>query len=139
MGEDGRPKLEYTPHGQVVFKGNEKFPTLEKSLGNKDMFAQLSGATGGNQGRGGTMAGRPYEPGGFWNTVVEGFAGTHDFIGGQLPGFYDSEGNASRGRAPVTDVAADVWAGAAIPLAAPFAVSEIVSPELLEFIFAAGK
>ncbi|EAW1321983.1 filamentous hemagglutinin, partial [Salmonella enterica subsp. diarizonae] len=139
MGEDGRAKLEYNAQGMVIFTGDEKFKTLKELLGNKDMFAQLSGATGGSQGRGGTMAGRPYEPGGFWDTVVEGFAGTHDFIGGQLPGFYDSEGNASRGRSPVTDVAADVWAGAAIPLAAPFAVSEIVSPELLEFIFAAGK
>ncbi|EJI2013126.1 hemagglutinin repeat-containing protein [Salmonella enterica] len=139
MGEDGRPKLEYNAQGMVIFTGDKQFKTLKELLGNKDMFAQLSGATGGNQGRGGTMAGRPYEPGGFWDTVVEGFAGTHDFIGGQLPGFYDSEGNASRGRGPVTDVAADVWAGAAIPLAAPFAVSEVVSPELLEFIFAAGK
>ncbi|EFE7253722.1 hemagglutinin repeat-containing protein [Escherichia coli] len=139
MGEDGRPRLEFNAQGMVIFTGDEKFKTLKELLGNKDMFAQLSGATGGNQGSGGTMAGRPYEPGGFWDTVVEGFAGTHDFIGGQLPGFYDSEGNATRGRGTVTDVAADVWAGAAIPLAAPFAVSEIVSPELLEFIFAAGK
>nr|WP_242452231.1 hemagglutinin repeat-containing protein [Morganella morganii] len=139
LDASGRAKLEYNAQGMVIFTGDKKFKTLEELLGNKDMFAQLSGATGGNQGRGGTMAGRPYEPGGFWDNVVEGFAGTHDFIGGQLPGFYDSEGNASRGRGPVTDVAADVWAGAAIPLAAPFAVSEIVSPELLEFIFAAGK
>ncbi|EAN1870831.1 hypothetical protein D8V51_23145 [Salmonella enterica] len=139
LDASGRAKLEYNAQGMVIFKGDKDFPTLKKLLGNKDMFAQLSGATGGNQGSGGTMAGRPYEPGGFWDTVVEGFAGTHDFIGGQLPGFYDSEGNATRGRGPVTDVAADVWAGAAIPLAAPFAVSEIVSPELLEFIFAAGK
>ncbi|MDW3569210.1 hypothetical protein ACOTR2_00445 (plasmid) [Enterobacter asburiae] len=140
MDAKGRPKLEYNPQGQVVFKGNEKYPTLEKLLGDQDFSGGLYGPTGGFQGGGGTMMGRPYDPGDFfWDTVVEGFAGTHDFIGGQLPGFYDSEGNTSRGRGPLANVAADSWTVAAIPLAAPFAMSEIVSPELLQFIFTAGK
>lgn len=82
-----------------------------------------------------------YQTGTFWgdigNHIVESFAGTHDFIGGELPGFYDSEGNTTRGRSNLTNIAANTWTIAAIPLAAPFAVSEMVSPELLQFIFSA--
>ena len=139
MGEDGRPKLEYNAQGMVIFTGDEKFKTLKELLADKDFSRDLYGPTGGFQGGGGTMGPIAYQPGGFWDTVVEGFAGTHDFIGGQLPGFYDSEGNTSRGRGPLASVTAETWTRVAIPLAAPFAVSEIVSPELLEFIFAAGK
>lgn len=139
LDASGRPQLVRNKQGMVIFKGDKYFPTQKELLGNKEMFDKLSGTTGGNQGSGGTMAGHPYKPGGFWDTVVEGFAGTHDFIGGQLPGFYDSEGNASRGRGPLTDIAAETWTVVAIPLATPFAVSELVSPELLEFIFATGK
>ena len=84
-----------------------------------------------------------YKPGTFWgdigDTIVESYAGTHDYIGGQVPGFYDSEGNTSRGRNPLTETAANTWTVVAIPLATPFAMSEMVSPELLDFIFNASK
>ncbi|EBR5511907.1 hypothetical protein B8133_26635, partial [Salmonella enterica] len=66
MGEDGRAKLEYNAQGMVIFTGDEKFKTLKELLGNKDMFAQLSGATGGNQGRGGPWRG------GLMNRAVSG-------------------------------------------------------------------
>lgn len=84
-----------------------------------------------------------YNPGTFWgdigDTIVESYAGTHDFIGGQLPGFYDEQGNTSRGRSDLTNIAANTWTVVAIPLATPFAMSELASPELLDFIFAASQ
>jgi len=36
--------------------------------------------------------------GGVGDNIVKSYAGTHDFIGGELPGFYDSLGNTSRRR-----------------------------------------
>jgi filamentous hemagglutinin len=48
-----------------------------------------------------------YSPGSFFDDLVESYAGTHDLVGGQLPGFYDGEGNTARGRSPLADVAAN--------------------------------
>ena len=126
-------------NGYVVYKGFDEYNTMDKLMAS-DLAAGLYGPTGGFQGGVGTLplVGE-YTPGTFWgdmgDTLVEGFAGTHDFIGGQLPGFYDSEGNTTRNRSPLTNIAADSWTVVAIPIAAPFAASEMVSPELLEFIF----
>jgi filamentous hemagglutinin len=69
------------------------------------------------------------------DSLVESYAGTHDYLGGQVPGFYDSLGNTGRDRQPLTNVAANTWTVLAIPVATPFAMSELVSPELLDFIF----
>ena len=84
-----------------------------------------------------------YESGSFFgdmlDDLVESYAGTHDYIGGQLPGFYDEQGNTSRGRSDRANIAANTWTVVAIPLATPFAMSELVSPELLDFIFAASQ
>ena len=125
--------------GHVVFTGAPKLETLEK-LRNDPLAAGLFGPTGGFQGSDGMLSPfGTYKPGTFWgdigDNIVESYAGTHDFIGGQLPGFYDEMGNTSRDRGTVTKIAAETWTVAAIPLATPFAMSELVSPELLNFIF----
>lgn len=129
--------------GRYRYKGDEKYPTLNELLEDKKVSGGLYGSTGGFQGSGGLMFGIPYKPGNImgdvFDTVVESFAGTHDFIGGQLPGFYDKLGNTSRGREPWVNILAESWTVAAIPVAAPFALSELVSPELLSFIFSASK
>ncbi|WPU21310.1 hemagglutinin repeat-containing protein [Cedecea neteri] len=140
----GHPEiLESNRQGFFEYKGDLKHPTFAELLKDKSISAGLDGDTGGFQGAGGRVGPIDYKPGTFWgdifDTTVEGFAGTHDFIGGQIPGFYDEMGNASRGRGQLTNIAAETWTVVAIPLATPFAVSEIVSPELLEFIFSAGK
>ncbi|QLR44299.1 hemagglutinin repeat-containing protein [Enterobacter sp. RHBSTW-00994] len=135
----GVPLLAYDAQGRVSYKGDKENPTLKDILGSKDAKG-LYGYTGGLQGAGGLFGDISYKPGtlkgDFFDTTVESFAGTHDFIGGQLPGFYDDVGNTSRRRSDFTNTAAEVWTYAAIPQAAPFALSEVVSPELLQFIFA---
>ena len=141
--ENGKTVLLTDSAGRVIFKGDEKHATLTSLLEDKDISAGLYGYTGGLQGVEGLFGDTPYAPGtlkgDFFDTTVESFAGSHDFIGGQLPGFYDETGNTSRNRSDFTKVAAEVWTYAALPQAAPFALSEVVSPELLEFIFATNK
>lgn len=133
------PVLDYDAQGRVQYTGNKQFPTLVSIL-KDDSSAGLYGFTGGLQGDTGLFGKLTYAPGtlrgDFFDTLVEGFAGTHDYIGGQVPGFYDETGNTSRDRSALAKMAAEGWTYAAIPQAAPFALSEIASPELLEFIFA---
>lgn len=131
--------LKRDTEGHVIYKGNDDYKTMDEFL-QSSLAKDLYGATGGSQALGGIL--KPfgtYTPGGFWgdigDNIVESFAGAHDLIGGQLPGFYDQEGNTARGRSPLTNAAAETWTIAAIPIAAPFAASELISPELLEFIF----
>lgn len=135
-------ELQLDQKGRVQYIGDGKVVTTLPSFMNTKEADPLYGPTGGFQGTGGQLPlFGSYRPGTFWgdigDNIVESFAGTHDFIGGQLPGFYDNEGNTTRGRNPLTNVAANTWTVAAIPIAAPFAASELVSPELLQFIFVA--
>lgn len=140
VSDPDRKVLQHDAQGHVIYTGSDKLPALDDVMATPEASG-LYGPTGGFQGTGGLLEPfGPYQTGTFWgdigDRIVESFAGTHDFIGGQLPGFYDSEGNTSRGRSDLTNVAANTWTVAAIPIAAPFAVSEMVSPELLQFIFA---
>ncbi|MCT4706081.1 hemagglutinin repeat-containing protein [Enterobacteriaceae bacterium H16N7] len=133
--------LKRDENGYVHFKGDGDLKTMDSFMATTDATS-LYGPTGGFQGSGGEL---PligsYQTGTFWgylgDNIVESFAGAHDFIGGELPNLYDNEGNTSRGRSPLINVAANVWTVAAIPIASPFAASEMVSPELLQFIFSA--
>lgn len=136
--------LKRDENGMVIYKGTDIYPTIDDFLKKSPDAASLYGPTGGFQGTGGLLVPfGEYKPGTFWgdigDTIVESYAGTHDYIGGQLPGFYDSEGNTSRNRGPFTEAAANTWTVVAIPLATPFAMSEMVSPELLDFIFTTSK
>ncbi|YCI27666.1 hemagglutinin repeat-containing protein [Erwinia sp. PK3-005] len=138
-------ELIYDRLGRVQFKGDKENRTFEKFLApeNGKISGSLYGPTGGFQGTGGFMwPDVHYEPGSFFGNMlddlVESYAGTHDYIGGQLPGFYDELGNTSRKRGDLSNIAANTWTVVAIPLATPFAMSELVSPELLDFIFAAS-
>ncbi len=63
------------------------------------------------------------------DTIVEAFAGPHDYIGGQLPGFYDKLGNARRSMPDAEITAFNTWAVIAVPIASPFAAST-VPPEI---------
>ncbi len=141
--DKGNLVLEYDSAGRVVYTGDRNHPTLTSLLKDETVSGGLYGLTGGLQGDEGRFGSIHYSPGSlkgdFFDTAVESFAGTHDYIGGQLPGFYDETGNTSRKRSDFTKVASEVWTIAAIPQAAPFALSEVVSPELLEFIFATNK
>jgi filamentous hemagglutinin len=141
LGEDGLPLLVKDEYGHILYTGDKKYPTLASIFIKNDDTSAMYGLTGGSQVVGGYM-GRPdwtYKPGDFLDMLVESFAGTHDFIGGQIPGFYDEEGNTTRGRSGFTSKAIDTWAVTAVPLASPFALSDLISPELLQIIFAVGR
>ncbi|UAN24920.1 hemagglutinin repeat-containing protein (plasmid) [Enterobacter sp. JBIWA003] len=137
--KDINGNLVFDAQGHVQYTGDDKHPTFDSLLADKNMSGGLYGPTGGFQGGAGSMGPIPYNPGSFFDDLVESYAGTHDLIGGQLPGFYDNTGNTARGRSELENIAANTWTVAAIPIATPFAMSELVSPELLQFIFSAGK
>lgn len=62
--------------------------------------------------------------GGFLDLVHESFGGTHDFIGGNLSGYYDQSGNARRGLSDEQIQLYGLWSGIALIPSAPFAFSE---------------
>jgi filamentous hemagglutinin len=66
--------------------------------------------------------------------VIEAFGGTHDFIGGKLSGLYDEQGNARRGRTDIEKLAHEVWSGIAIIPSTPFAMSELLPPQVWQAI-----
>jgi filamentous hemagglutinin len=90
-----------------------------------------SGFTGGIQGWSqGTIFGINYSSTGLINSIVEAFAGPHDYIGGELPGFYDSQGNAARSMSDTEKAMFSIWPSIAIPIAAPFAASTIMPAQV---------
>ena len=95
---------------------------------------KMPGATGGVQGYIGTLFGTPYKAGSWQDKLIEAFSGTHDFIGGQISGLYDEQGNATRGRPEALIKAHDTWSAVAIVPSAPFAVSELLPPEVWQAI-----
>ncbi len=125
--------------GRVQYIGDDDHKTFDALLKDQTLSGGLYGPTGGFQGGVGMMGPLTYTPGSFLDDLVESYAGTHDLVGGQLPGFYDKEGNTTRDRGPLANAAANTWTVAAIPIATPFAMSELVSPELLQFIFSTSQ
>lgn len=115
------------------YKGAEKDPSI--SLGEQYLvFWIFFGPTGGIQGMKGTLFGIPYTPGSWPDKLIEAFSGTHDLIGGKISGLYDEQGNATRGRSTTQVLINDRWAEVAIPLAAPFAMAEVMPPEVWKAI-----
>jgi len=97
----------------------------------------MYGIAGGSQAAGGYFLSPnwTYSPGSFRDLLAEAFAGSHDPIGGQIPGFYDEEGNTTRGRSDLVAKLIDAWAIAAILPSAPFALAELLSPGLIQKLF----
>lgn len=109
--------------------------TLEdyyKSSDGKD----AAGLTGGIQGAPGTLAGIQYPSGGLVDQIIEAYGGTHDFIGGELPGYYDELGNTRRGMSSAEKTGQNVWSAAAIVPATPFAAATILPPQVWNAIAA---
>jgi filamentous hemagglutinin len=122
----------------VTFEGRVKADgtreTLEDFLKTPE-GQKMAGATGGVQGVKGTLFGVPYAPGSWQDKLIESFAGSHDFIGGKASGLYDAQGNIKRGMSDTERATYDkVITTAAIPLAAPFAAAEGMSPEIWKAI-----
>jgi filamentous hemagglutinin len=69
------------------------------------------------------------------DTLIESFAGSHDFIDGKLSGLYDEQENIKRWMSDTERAAYDIGVTiGAIPLAAPFAAAERISPEVWKAI-----
>ena len=66
--------------------------------------------------------------------MIEFFAGPHDYIGGQMSGLYDEQGNAVRGRSPLLQKVHNTWSVFAIPTAAPFAMAKGLPPGVWQAI-----
>ncbi|OBW99420.1 hypothetical protein QV05_09965 [Gallibacterium genomosp. 1] len=69
--------------------------------------------------------------GSFSDRLVESFAGTHDLIGGQIWGFYNSQGNTIQ-KTETEQLRAEITTAVAISLAVPFAMADLISSDLLQ-------
>jgi filamentous hemagglutinin len=94
----------------------------------------MSGLTGGIQGRQGTLFGIPYAAGSWVDKLIEAFGGSHDLIGGQLPGLYDEQGNTQRDRSDTEKIAHETWSAVAIVPSAAFAMAKLLPPEIWKAI-----
>lgn len=99
-----------------------------------DEGRKMAGLTGGIQGWKGTLFGIPYKAGSWQDKLIESFGGTHDFIGGQITGLYDGQGNTKRGMSVVEKTLYDRWSELALLPATPFAMSEFLSPQAWQAI-----
>ncbi|MGY1490513.1 two-partner secretion domain-containing protein [Methylobacillus pratensis] len=89
---------------------------------------QAAGATGGIQGWIGTLFDYEYQPGSWQDKLIEAFGGTHDYIGGQLTGLYDEQGNTKRGMESTERFIRDRVSELAILPSTPFAMAELLPP-----------
>ena len=129
--------------GTITFEGGDKYPTLDKVFTpNNDFASDFYGPTGGHQPEKGgwylpfgiTI---PYEKGSLSDMAVESFAGTHDLLGGQMWGWYDKQGNTVP-KNKLTGVASDITTVVAIPVSAPFALSDVLSSDTFELLMKIG-
>lgn len=122
---DGNIVLDLNSEGNVLFKGDfSKF--LQTDEGKK-----MAGPTGGVQGYKGALFGISYKAGDWMDQLIEAFAGTHDYLGGQLTGLYDEQGNIRQGMSDSERWVYDnLVTTTAIPIAAPFAAAQGLSPDV---------
>ena len=133
--ENGQLQLALNDQGQVQFDPRTAGGlTLAEFLTTTDEGRKLAGITGGIQGMKGSLFGIPYEAGSWQDKLVEAFAGTHDFIGGQLSGLYDDAGNVKRGMSDLDRKIYDRWVELALVPSAPFAMSELLTPQIWQAI-----
>ena len=125
--------LELDDNGWVQFSREKAEMSMAQFLQTEEGKKAI-GATGGLQGDIGTLFGMPYQAGSWVDKLVEAFAGTHDFVGGELSGLYDEQGNATRGRPDIVKDAQDVWSAIAIAPSAPFAAAQGLPPEIWQAI-----
>ncbi len=127
--QDGSLKI--NAEGMIEFKPEvAHVNSLEEFLITPD-GKKMTGLTGGIQGAKGTLFGVPCQAGSWQDQLVEAFAGTHDMVGGKLTGLYDDQGNATRDRSYLVKKAQDTWsASGAILMSSPFAMAELLTPEM---------
>lgn len=136
LDDYGKPLLAYNEQGRIQFtyrsEGQEVsiYDFLDQTKEGKKMHGQ----TGGIQGGTATFVGYTYPPGGIVDQVFQAFGGTHDFIGGQLPRLYDENGDIRQGMTQAERTAHNTWSAVAIVPSAPFAMAELLPPEVWKAI-----
>lgn len=130
LDQNGKTQLAKDAQGRVIFTEGSLESFIQTPEGQK-----MVGATGGIQGYKGTLFGIPYNAGSLPDLLIEAFAGTHDFIGGNRSGLYDKQGNIKRGMSEAERNTYDtkVTTAAIVP-SIPFAVAEFLSPEVWKAI-----
>jgi filamentous hemagglutinin len=136
LDENGIPKLELNAQQLVQFdaKDANNNPISLATFLETPEGQKMSGLTGGIQGMKGTLFGVPYAKGSWQDKLIEAFGGTHDIIGGQATGLYDGKGNIRRGMTKTESTGYDILSGIAIVPSAPFAMAELLPPELWKAI-----
>ena len=138
----GVGSCEKNADGLVVFKGENGF-SLDDAIDPKknEKASGLYGETGGFQSVQGEwnlhFTRIPYSIGSISDMAVESFAGTHDLLGGQAWGWYDKQGNTAE-KNKLTGVASGVTTVIAIPVSAPFALSDVMSSDMFELLMKIG-
>ena len=124
-------------NGTIQYKGDDAFPTLADVINPKinPAASSLYGGTGGLQGVQGELFGMKYHSGSFVDRVIESFAGAHDLMGGQIWGFYSDNGNTSRNRSMSENVGSQITTTIAIPVSAPFALSDLLDFSSTKILF----
>ncbi|MBN6711953.1 hypothetical protein JFL47_14210 [Haemophilus haemoglobinophilus] len=125
-----------------TFYGNANYPSLDKVLDpNNPLTSKFYGLTGGHQPEQGgwyTPFGIfRYDKGDLSDFIIESWAGSHDLQGGQIWGWYDKDGNTAQ-KSPIEEKLSDVTTGVAIFTAAPFAVSDLLSSDMVEILMKIG-
>src|SRR5690606_37802698 len=99
-----------------------------------DEGRKVSGPFGDIQGKKGSIFGIPYTDGSWQDYLVEAFGGSHDYIGGQISGLYDEQGNAKRGMTEAEAKSYGVWSAVALAPSAPFAAATLLPPDVWKAI-----
>ena len=132
----------YNDDNSITFKGNKDY-TLDDAIDPQQnkKAGGLYGETGGFQPVQGEwnlhFTRIPYSIGSISDMAVESFAGTHDMLGGQAWGWYDKQGNTAE-KNKLTGVASGVTTVIAIPVSAPFALSDVMSSDMFELLMKIG-
>ncbi|WP_424410419.1 hemagglutinin repeat-containing protein [Pasteurella sp. PK-2025] len=129
--------------GSISFKGKDDYSLLDAiDPTQNEKAATLYGETGGFQSVKGEwnlhFTRIPYSIGSLSDQVVESFAGTHDMLGGQIWGWYDKQGNTLQNKNVAQRIGSTATTVIAIPVAAPFAVSDAISSDFMEVLFKLG-
>ncbi|TDB29721.1 hypothetical protein ATCM_11530 [Stenotrophomonas sp. ATCM1_4] len=140
---DGDNKLIADDNGNYVFTGSDKYPTYDSFERDLKASKDIHGPTGGFQPVKGAWYFPfnkvvPYGSGSFSDTLVEAFAGTHDLLGGQIWGWYGDDGNTAVDRTKSQKLASSVTTVIAIPVAAPFALSDLISSDVIQVLVGLG-
>ena len=136
LDTNGKPQLAYNDQGRIQFTYEPEGQKLSiyDFLDNTDESKKMHGLTGGIQGGTATFAGYTYPSGRIVDQVIKAFGGTHDFIGGQVPGLYDDSGDTRQGMTEAERTTHNTWSAVAIIPSAPFAMAQLLPPEMWKAI-----